>query len=333
MQSNKIRINKFDNMKGLAIFLIVLWHFDSIKSINPVVFKLMILTALPLFFFVSGYFSKIDLDQPLKSFRRLLIPFIIFSIITKLFKVFIIGDPFTTKNMFVSTDFALWFLVALFFMKMALPIVDKFKYPMLTSIICALIIGFLQIHSQYLGVTRFVGYFPIFLLGFYYKDYKEILENKYSDLTNFFKKHSLVMSLLAVAFILIVSFSIDSIGAYLFKTPFKGNLLFELIKRVLVITAMFLVVLLFNRYMTNRQCFLTKFGINSMAVYLLHIYLHLYLKPIFKGYFADDKIIFLPFVLILSFVITFVLSRDFVTKYLNKFTDSFYNLIVKSSEI
>ena len=74
----KPRINRFDNLRGLAIFLIVFGHmafstkFFSIDFLHSFVY----LFHLAILFFVSGYFSKVDLKQPIKLFKRLLIPYI-----------------------------------------------------------------------------------------------------------------------------------------------------------------------------------------------------------------------------------------------------------------
>lgn len=61
----KNRINKYDNIKGLAIILVVFVHMIIIKN-NGVKFldlsiikNFLLIIILPLFFFVSGYFSKI----------------------------------------------------------------------------------------------------------------------------------------------------------------------------------------------------------------------------------------------------------------------------------
>ncbi|MBQ2831205.1 acyltransferase family protein [Methanobrevibacter sp.] len=332
MSNVKARINKYDNLKGLAIFFIVLWHLDVVRSVNPVMYKFIYFASLPVFFFVSGYFSKIGPDQPLKSFRRLIIPYIIFTIITTLYCHFFMGDPLIPKNMFLTGTSILWFLVALFFMKMMLPIVDKFRYPLIISIIAALLIGFINMENNILGIVRGVGCFPLFLLGFYYNDYKHKLETEYGRYVELFKKHSKLISILAILFMLVIAFTITDARFYLFRVGYKGNLLYEMIKRVLILICEFLAVLLLNRYMTNSKNLLTTFGINSMAVYVLHYYVRLIIKPTVMKVFGHSSWVYFPIVLVLAFIVTFVLSRDIVTKYFNKFTDSFYYLLVRRSE-
>ena len=78
------RINRFDNLKGFAILLIVFGHLCFIYDKNNLVYLLrnfVYLVHLPIFFFVSGYFSKIGPNEPIKAFKRLLVPYILFTII------------------------------------------------------------------------------------------------------------------------------------------------------------------------------------------------------------------------------------------------------------
>lgn len=332
MDKVKVRINRYDNLRGFAIFLIVFGHFNVMNTLDPFFSKLMLLTGLPLFFFVSGYFSKIGPDEPIKSFRRLLIPYILFIILANVFGFILHGDPIIEKDMFVSNLSIFWFLIVLFFMKMMLPIVDKFRYPLLVSIICALLIGFININYAILGITRFVAYFPVFLLGFYYNDYKDKLQADYTKYVGLFKKYNKIIVILAVIFVLGVAYFIFSTIPFLFKVSYGDKLLTGVIKRILILIAEFTVVLLFNRFMTNRQCILTKWGINSMAVYILHYFVYLYINPVLKA-FPEHEIKYLPLVLILTFAATFILSRDIFTVCVNKFTDFFYNLLVKAEDV
>ena len=83
----KERINKFDNIKGLAIILIVVGHLLITNDFSLKLLKnFLFIIHLPLFFFVSGYFSKIGPGELLKSFilffaffLRFIFTFLIFS--------------------------------------------------------------------------------------------------------------------------------------------------------------------------------------------------------------------------------------------------------------
>lgn len=325
----KVRINKYDNLKGLAILLILLFHFNFMRVIPSQITRYLFFIHLPIFFFVAGYFSKIDSDQPLKSFKRLIVPYLIFCVLFELYSGILTGS-ISWKMIFIHPGMALWFLIALFIMKMILPIIDKFKFPILASIVIALIFGMYNIEANMLGLTRTFGYLPIFLVGFYYESYKHKLETYYPKIFNFINNHFYLIALLIIVISIAVIIYKPPIDTS-FKVHYSYKHLFrDGIFRLIVILCKIGMVLVLNRIMTNAYCFLTKFGRNSMAVYVLHPFIYYLFKPVWHGIFTNP-VISLVATFALTFIVTFVFSRDIVTEYLNKFTDGVYNLIVKPS--
>ena len=290
--------------------------------------KFIYISALPIFFFVAGYFSKTTPDQPLKNFKRLIIPYIIFTILFKLFSVCFTGKVYL-NSIFIQTEIGLWFLLVLFFMKILLPIIDKFRFPLLISIICALLAGFIDVSPNLLGLTRFMGYLPIFVLGFYYENYKEKFYSFKPKLYEFYKKHFkfiFCISLIIIVFII----NIISHKFMLFKYPYEGNILFEIIKTAIIIIVEMVFVILLTELMTNDHTFLTKFGKNSMAVYLLHIFFLIINKKVSVLNGVNDMVA-IPMTFILVFAVVFIFSRDFFTNCLNKLTNFVAKLIINYS--
>ena len=133
----KERINKFDNIKGLAIILIVVGHLLITNDFSLKLLKnFLFIIHLPLFFFVSGYFSKIGPGELLKSFKRIMIPYIIFCILFKIY-FYIPYFQLSYYPIFIYPEYGLWFLLSIFTMKMILPLFNKLKYPISFSIILA----------------------------------------------------------------------------------------------------------------------------------------------------------------------------------------------------
>ena len=326
---SKVRINKFDNMKGLAIILVLIGHFDYINAIPGDIAHYLFLIHLPVFFFVAGYFSKTDPSQPLKSFKRLMVPYIIFCILIELFRYVYTGSM--NWNMIVlQSSMALWFLIALFIMKLILPIWDKFRFPIITALAVALIFGIYDIHPNILGLTRMFAYLPVFLVGFYYNSYKDKIKSVYPKLYNFYDRYFIVIAALIVIISIIITIKHPA-WDFVFKKHYAYNNILKLAaKRLIVLCCEIGLVIVLNRIMTNKECFLTKFGRNSMSVYVLHPFIYYFFKPIWPGIFTNPTISLIS-TLALGLIVTVVLSRDVVTKYLNKFTDGVYNLIVKPS--
>lgn len=319
----KVRINKYDNLKGLAILLVVFGHLDYLDTIGHID-SLFFLIDLPIFFFVAGHFSKIDMDQPAKAFKRLMVPYFIFCFLIRLFHWLYLGSA-KWNMIFLDSSMAMWFLIGLFIMKMLLPVFDKFKFPIITALLLALLFGLYDIHPNLLGLTRTFAYLPIFLLGYYYNDYKQYFKNAHQRLYDLYDRHFKLLLIPVILATAIVYMKIDS-RFYIFKSPYTGNLLYEAIKRLIVIVLIMVLVIVFNRIMTNRECFLTKLGRNSMAIYVLHPFIYYFFKPIWPQLFTNHITAFIATCILVALTV-FILSRDVVTKYLNKFTDGAYNLI------
>ena len=330
----KERINKFDNIKGLAIILIVVGHLLITNDFSLKLLKnFLFIIHLPLFFFVSGYFSKIGPGELLKSFKRIMIPYIIFCILFKIY-FYIPYFQLSYYPIFIYPEYGLWFLLSIFTMKMILPLFNKLKYPISFSIILAMIIGFININQGLLAITKTICYMPIFLMGFTYKKHEEIIKNKYSANKNNIKK--LFNSDKFMAIILILIMAICVMIAYTYQLEFiKFNKaysfngidpLFDIIKRAFLIIVQLVFVLLVNRLMTNEKTILTKIGINSMAIYLLHLPFKRIFLFIMKRISITNPLFSLIIALITSALLVYILSRDPISKYLNKIFELAYNL-------
>lgn len=318
------RIYKYDNLKGFAIILIVLGHMLFLLQFPSVAFIRYFISIfhLPIFFFVAGYFSKIGPGETVKSFKRLIIPYMIFCVIFSIFMYFI---GWKIQPLFIYPPMALWFLVALFFMKALLPITDKLKFPVITSLVIALLIGFIDIDPNLLGITRFFAFYPVFLIGFYYNDYKtnfndkilKLLENKYFVI-------ALGIIMLAMCAYAAKYFQPKII---VLSEPYGKPT--DLIKRFIVLVLGIGVTLILHKLASNKKYFLTKIGQNSMAVYLLHPYFVVSIQKFASPILKQNETLYLIFSLVMSLIIVFLLSRDIVTTSLNKLTNFVYNLILK----
>ena len=326
----KTRINRFDNLRGLAIFLIVLGHMAFSTKFFSISFlhRYVIIFHLAILFFVAGYFSKVDLTQPIKLFKRLLIPYILATV---LFWIICIPKGKPSDAIFIYPTYALWFLLALFFMKMALPIIDKFKYPITYSFILALLFGFISYPGDILGLSRLFSFLPAFLTGFYYNKYKSIFKEKHSKLSLSLENNKIqvIISIIVLFTSILVAYYIPG-TIIIMKLSYEGSYLFNIAIRALIIVLGISITLILNKVMTNKECFLTKWGRNSMAIYILHIFLVLALKKFTKSFICgQSEIVALSLTFILSLLIVIVLSCDWVSECFNKVMDFSANLILK----
>lgn len=181
-----MREQRFDLIKGVAIFLVVIGHVLTfcIREIdNAFLFKIVAAVHMPLFFFVSGWFSyKEGFRSPdlLKRFRQLIVPGLI--CMTLFFFAFPhtgVGTPFPkTYESAIATSgkYGYWFVFTLFMITIYYWVItkivsfinsEKLKYAVVI-ILSLLVFTFTNIENlwtQALCMDFASLYFPPFIFG------------------------------------------------------------------------------------------------------------------------------------------------------------------------
>ena len=152
------RVEWVDTLKFIGILSVILGHINF--PLNGFIYT----WHMPLFFMVSGFFIKFEThfkDFVVKNFKRLMIPYFIFSIeILKRYLLHREALDYTheIKGIFIDMDFAglcntyafvLWFLPALFFSRVFLYLI-KNKIPSL--LLQSLVVVFLFMASFYIDL-------------------------------------------------------------------------------------------------------------------------------------------------------------------------------------
>ncbi len=196
----KNRINWIDWAKAIAIFFVVYGHIPEEEG--SYFHNYIILFHMPLFFFISGYLTKVEYfsTSTLKKYwHTLVIPYLFYNIIFYPYWVvkhlikfpnaewFDYVKPFGGMILFqIETPISLylngvtWFIAALLIMKIILSVCNKCKYGFLyISIIVLLCVISYIVNEQYrfttgLTTVGFMKCFPFFIIGFLCKQKKWI---------------------------------------------------------------------------------------------------------------------------------------------------------------
>ncbi|MDO8870919.1 MAG: acyltransferase family protein [Methanobacteriaceae archaeon] len=324
---------KLDNLKGLAMVLIVFGHFFEQTilmdfQIPYFIYICRCALAMPIFVFVSGYLSKTASDSGTKAFRNIFMPYLLFSTLWIIFS-FLKDGNLSLENYFFPAA-GLWYLLCLFYWRTFLPALDKFKYPILLSIIPVLYLGTLNINFDFLAISRAISFLPIFLFGFYFKEIKEKIKikNIYVAVIGFIVSLS------------IFAFAIQNHGAIMsFKRSYselglsdpKGILL-----TLFVLIASMVVLTLLYSFMTSNKTFLTKIGKNSLVVYVFHFYIFLSMPQILTNlglnFILNNTYYSILYAVLLPSLVLYILSRDVLTEWTNKLIFVFTKFITKNPD-
>lgn len=220
--NQKVRDNRIDSVKFWLIILVIAGHVSTRHqfSDNPECYaigKWIYIFHMPLFIFISGYFSrkknKIDF---IASIWKLLEPLILFQVIARLLD-YIIGLSFSFSFQNILTPWwVLWYLLSLIYWRLLLQIIPdsilrNTKLVLFTTLIISLFAGFFPF-NRFLSIQRTLSFLPFFFLGFYMRNKNICLPNKYKLLSSFF----LILTFL------IPIFASDYLGDLKHADPYKS---------------------------------------------------------------------------------------------------------------
>lgn len=170
------RIYFFDSMKFCLIMLVVIAHFTypagGINWFYHGLASFVITVPMPVFIFVTGYFSKSIIDKRTGRFKferilQFLILYVFMSLVIFLINYYLLQNTHSYK--FFQPMSPAWYLYVCIFWYALIPVIHpiKPKYVMIGSIICSLLIGMDPMVGDFMALERIVCFFPIFIAGYY----------------------------------------------------------------------------------------------------------------------------------------------------------------------
>ena len=178
------RFDEIDVLRGIGAFLMLIGHAITIHNIPeykppiPYVFNAIYTFHMPLFFLISGLcFNWNGDDYPgylAKKARRLLIPYLFFSLVTFILRRILPAfsltrlTPAQTIINILFKGGEIWFLYVLFTCFLIQPIIQKaFKKASNMAIVVAVswILYLILPEIEWLCLSSFLFHYPFFLLG------------------------------------------------------------------------------------------------------------------------------------------------------------------------
>ena len=266
----------FDNMKAVLIFLVVLGHFllpiHEKGNILVLIKRLIYVFHMPLFVFVSGYFSKRIYKDGKYNFKKILYlikAYVVFVVAIQ--AVYAISGFESFREIdFFSQSGAPWYLFAMIVWYLMIPLIRKAKpLPVLAvSVVLALAAGFFKNIGDFLCLSRILVFGPFFFLGYYME--QPILEKA---LHPEYKKIVTIAGISICAGILLTGFKMndelgmvyENISYYELDRLWEGPFVrFSLMLDAFVISW----AILF--YIPKEKTAISFIGQRTMPIYMLH---------------------------------------------------------------
>lgn len=303
----KKRSYLIDNAKAILIFLVVLGHLLEFNVNSKTYLILLVIYSfhIPIFVYFSGYLAKYNTT---KILRNIVLPYVGIQLFS-----FIFYNLFEPTNFYLVSGYhSLWYMISLTIWYLMVPFLDKCTHPklvILLSFFVGLLIGFDKSAGTIGSISRTVVFFPFFVLGFYSKKF-----NYFKNIKNLKNQ---IFSLFSVLIILSILFIFrEKINVEWFYGSFNYyDLNYNPIIRLCIYIIAIIWLFFFKLFIPNTKNIISKIGKNSLSVYLLH-YLIVYLIVNSSIFYIGNHPTINSF--IISILLVYILSRDFVIKIFKK---------------
>lgn len=291
-------------LKVLGILAVILGHIASPLSV------FIFSWHMPLFFIIAGFFIKFDLaprDFVIKDFKRLMIPYFLFSVISlvtetlkrivlhreqldyleELQGIFFWMDMTSLINTYA---FVLWFLPALFFARVILVFIDRYIHNVFIQL---LIVSILFMGSFYINVpfgfdNAMNALFFVFVGSIFFRFYQD-------------SKILYIAPLVLVGLYFTFGIPILDMASKNYE-----NVFINLIWSLSIIGSLILVL----KYLNYQSKILTVWGGNTMLLFIVHPYTnniaHIVVEKLqFGGWYLKFLISLILLCIILSIKLRF----------------------------
>ena len=155
----KERDSSLDTLKCILIFFVVFGHVleeVGVTGFLGTVRAMVYCFHMPVFVFLSGYFSKDITKASAGVLKGCAIPFFVYNTIYCLI---------VRRYDFLTPQYLYWYLLSLCFWRMSVGAFSKVKYILPISIAIALYAGTIEEADRFLAIQRTLCFFPFFWAG------------------------------------------------------------------------------------------------------------------------------------------------------------------------
>ena len=328
------RDSGLDCLKAILIILVVFGHSIDYFKLDGIFTKIngvLYIFHMPLFIFISGYFSKKIEKAEGKIIKNILIPFFIFNTAYIILdqKTRIDGKTSEYLNIFMPV-YAYWYLFSLFTWKVLLKYVTKFKFSILLIFLASLYVGIVNEANRFLSISRTIAFFPYFILGYYTnKEHIEKIRGLNKKITI-----PILLVLIAVTYVL----SDNVIDVELLKNAVSyHSLKVENLKGMYVRIFQFCMAMSISVCLTpQKNNYLANIGQKTITIYLISSFIQKLICVFIENSNIDiigNNAISISISIISTILIVLICSTDKVYEIYNKVIDWIYRKITIKEKI
>ena len=287
------------------------------SEIAGVIYTFIYFFHMPVFVFVSGYFSKNVIKCRENAIQKFLVPYFVCCILFQVeSRVLNIGVGKNLGFNLLMPQWGMWYMLALFWWKLFIKDLCKIRFILPMSLALGLLSGFSREFTSFLALGRTVNLLFFFMLGYFCTN--EHIE-KLRDIPK------------ALGFIPVVLTAISVVlyqkewywpmrYLYMKKSYVEGAERNEILARILIYVMATTMIFAFISLCSSKKKWYTYVGTNSVSVYILH----LFLVKIIERFYPFEKVpvwVNLVGILVISIAIAFFTALPVFSKTYEKLID------------
>lgn len=166
----RMRDERLDKARIILIWLVVLGHMiELFLKANPIfdaAYLYIYSFHMPAFIMLAGMTSPATLSKKAVDsiWAKLIYPLLVFSVLYEGFHFALMGG-FSEYISESAPYWILWFLLSLIFWRVSLPLLLKFRFPLLLSLVLAVTAGLIEPVDRTFSLSRTLYFLPFFVLG------------------------------------------------------------------------------------------------------------------------------------------------------------------------
>jgi fucose 4-O-acetylase-like acetyltransferase len=165
----KPRVPLWDNSRLILIFLVVIGHtLTTVRTTATLPYGLyvfMYLFHMPGMILISGVFSKVNVTRrSLRGIAQLMVIWVIWEFLWIFIRMGLGRNP-VPESFLAKSSWSLWFLFSLATMRMLLPFIARFRFPITLSVAVAIIAGLNPALGTEFSASRTLTFLPFFVIG------------------------------------------------------------------------------------------------------------------------------------------------------------------------
>ena len=302
----------FDNVKALMLFLVAFGHVINVYmgdgAVEYTLIKYIYLFHMPVFAFVTGYFSKNADRAREKAMTGSLFPYLLFQGVSVLMAqaMILMGmasfntDVFNGSILLPSSAF--YYLLAVFFWKSFQKDLFRFRFPLILSAVLGVLISLTQQEQFH------IGYGAVFSLLVFFTAGVKCDADMVQKIRSFPRWIGVLVLLLGVPFAYFTPYSMHSIRLNYASEGFTN--LQGILFRILFFAAAFLMGGAIIQLMPSRKTWFSGIGKASLIVYAGSTFLspHAYLLAASALHLRSNRILNLAGMFVFSLLLVLFFS-------------------------